>query len=148
MYEFVKLLHLAAGIVWLGGMAFVLCALRPVAIAQLQPPQRLPLLSAVLARFFALVWLSIAVLLLSGAFMLAGVDMKVAPRGWHAMLGIGLLMFGIFGHIYFAPFRRLKAAVAAANWPEAGRRVAQIHPLVVLNFALGWLAVAAVLLWR
>jgi len=148
MYEFIKLLHLAAGIVWLGGMAFVLCALRPVAIAQLQPPQRLPLLSAVLARFFVAVWLSIAVLLLTGAFMLAGVDMKVAPRGWHVMLGIGLLMFAVFGHIYFAPFRRLKAAVAAGNWPEAGRRAAQIHPLVVLNFVLGWLAVAAALLWR
>jgi hypothetical protein len=60
------------------------------------------------------------------------------------MLGIGLLMCAIFAHIHFAPFRRLKGAVAAADWPAAGRAMAQIHPLVVLNFLLGWLAVTAV----
>jgi uncharacterized membrane protein len=148
MYELIKLLHMAAAILWLGGMAFVLWALRPVAIAQLQPPLRLPLMAAILQRFFAVVWLCIAVLLLTGAYMLAGVDMKVAPKGWHAMLGLGLLMVAIFGHIYFAPFRRLKTAVTRGDWPEAGRRIGQIHPLVVLNFILGWLAVAAVFLLR
>jgi len=146
MYIALKLLHLAAAVIWLGGMTFVLGALRPVAVAQLQPPVRLPLMAGVLCRFFAGVWASIAVLLLSGAFMLATVGMKGAPTGWHLMLGIGLLMFAIFGHLYFGPFRRMKAAVAAANWPEAGRRMAQIHPLVVVNFALGWLAVALVYL--
>lgn len=148
MYEPLKLLHLAAAIVWLGGMAFVLGALRPVVAAQLQPPLRLPLMAAVLGRFFVAVWASIAVLLLSGAQMMASLGMKNAPLGAHLMLGIGLLMFAIFGHLYFGPFRRMKVAVAAANWPEAGRRMAQIHPLVVLNFGLGWLAVAAVYLLR
>ena len=148
MYEPLKLLHLAAAIVWLGGMAFVLGALRPVVVAQLQPPLRLPLMAAVLGRFFVAVWASIAVLLLSGAQMMASLGMKNAPLGAHLMLGIGLLMFAIFGHLYFGPFRRMKVAVAAANWPEAGRRMAQIHPLVVLNFGLGWLAVAAVYLLR
>jgi uncharacterized membrane protein len=146
MYIAIKLLHLVAAIIWLGGMTFVLSALRPVAMAQLQPPVRLPLMAGVLGRFFVAVWGSIAVLMLSGAFMLAMVGMKGAPIGWHLMLGIGLLMFAIFGHLYFGPFRRMRAAVAAANWPEAGRRMAQIHPLVVVNFALGWLAVALVYL--
>jgi uncharacterized membrane protein len=146
MYDFFKLLHLVAAVLWLGGMAFVLWALRPVAIAQFQPPLRLPLMTAVLGRFFVAVWASIAVLLLTGTHMLLGTGMKNAPSGWHVMLGIGLLMFAIFGHIYFGPFRRLKAAVAAGTWSEAGRRLAQMHPWVVLNFGLGWLAVAAVYL--
>ena len=144
MIDAVKFFHLAAAIVWLGGMAFVLGALRPVVTAQLQPPERLRLMAAVLGRFFTAVWASIAVLLLSGGHLLATMGMKNAPVGVHLMLGIGLLMFAIFGHLYFGPFRRMKAAVAAANWPEAGRRMAQIHPLVVLNFSLGWLAIAAV----
>jgi uncharacterized membrane protein len=146
MYLAIKFLHLAAAIVWLGGMTFVLGALRPVAVAQLQPPVRLPLMAGVLARFFAAVWGSIVFLLLSGLSMLASVGMKNAPMGWHLMLGIGLLMFAVFGHLYFGPWRRMKAAVAAVNWPEAGRCMAQIHPLVVVNFALGWLAVAVVYL--
>lgn len=148
MYELIKFLHLTGGVLWLGGMAFVLWALRPVAIAQLTPPHRLPLLAAVLGRFFTMVWLSMATLLATGAAMLAGADMQMIPRGWHVMLGLGLLMCAVFAHLYFAPFQRLKTAVAEGNWPEAARRLGQIHPLVILNFTLGWLAVAAVLLLR
>lgn len=147
-YALTKLLHLASAIVWLGGMTFMLWALRPVAAAQLQPPVRAPLLAAVMGRFFPLVWLSIAVLLITGAGMLMATGMKAAPLGWHLMLGIGLLMFAIFGHLYFGPFRRLKLAVSAADWPEAGRRLGQIQKMVQINFALGWLAVACVLLVR
>ncbi len=148
MYEWFKFFHLGAGILWLGGMTLVIFALRPVAIARLAPPERLPLLSLVLSRFFVMVWVSIAVLLASGLWMLSGADMKLAPKGWHAMSGIGLLMCLIFAHIWFAPFRRHKTAVQAADWPSAGKALGQIHPLVLTNFALGWLAVAAVIIWR
>lgn len=145
MTELLKFLHLAGAITWLGGMTFVLLALRPAATAALAPPKRLPLLALALARFFALVWASIALLLGSGLIRLAQVGMSVAPTGWHLMLGIGLLMTAIFGHIYFAPFRRLREAVAASDWPASGAAAGQITKLVQVNFTLGWLAVAAVL---
>jgi uncharacterized membrane protein len=148
MYEWFNFLHLAAGIVWLGGMALVILALRPVAIARLAPPERLVFMSAVLTRFFAMVWVAIALILVTGFWMLSMADMKVAPKGWHIMSGLGLLMCLIFAHIWFAPFRRLKAAVAASDWPAAGKALGQIHPLVLANFALGWLAVLAVIVWR
>jgi len=54
----------------------------------------------------------------------------------------------IFAHIYFAPFRRLKLAVADANWPEAARRIGQVVVLAKINLGLGWIAIAAVLLLR
>lgn len=148
MPNLIKLLHFAAAIIWMGGMAFTLLALRPVAAVQLQPPARLALMAAVLGRFFALVWICIAVLAASGLHMLMAVGMKSAPIGWHLMLGIGLLMFLVFAHLYFAPFRRLKQAVAQANWPEGGKRMGQIAMLVSLNFTLGWIAIAAVALLR
>ena len=69
MYEWIQWLHLAAGIVWLGGMTLLLWAVRPAAIALLPPEQRLPLLHRVLSRFFVLVWLAIAVLLATGLWM-------------------------------------------------------------------------------
>ena len=141
-----KLLHIAAAIVWLGGMSFLLLAFRPVAVAQLAPPQRLPLMAGVLERFFRLVWAAIALLLVTGAGMLMAVGMKAAPLGWHLMLGLGVLMVLIYAHIYFAPFKRLQRAVAAADWPAGGRAMASMQPLVLLNFALGWLAIVAVLL--
>ncbi|WP_090142407.1 CopD family protein [Limnohabitans sp. DM1] len=148
MYEWFKFFHLAAGIVWLGGMALVILALRPVATARMAPPERLALMSGVLTRFFAMVWISIALILATGFWMLSMSDMKLAPKGWHAMSGLGLLMCLIFAHIWFAPFRRLKAAVANSDWPAAGKALGQIHPLVLTNFALGWLAVLAVIVWR
>lgn len=144
MPSLMNFVHVLAAIAWLGGITFMLLALRPAA-AQLQtPPHRLPLIALTLKRFFRLVWVTIAVLLLSGLWMLMAVGMKNAPAGWHAMLGIGLLMFALFGHIYFGPFRRLEQAVGAANWPEAGRRAGQITTLSTVNLALGVLAIAAV----
>lgn len=148
MYEWIKCLHLSAGIIWLGGMTVLLAAVRPAAIAQLAAPERLRLMAAVLARFFSLVWASIAVLLASGFWMFASADLSLAPRGWHAMAGLGSLMCVIFAHLWLAPFRRLKQAVAQADWPAAARALGQIHPLVLSNFTLGWVAVAAVLVWR
>lgn len=144
MPALMKFLHVLAAIAWLGGISFMLFALRPAAAELLTPPQRLPLIMQTLQRFFRLVWVTILVLLVSGLAMLLGVGMKNAPPGWHAMLGIGLVMFALFGHLYFGPFRRLKMAVNAANWPEGGRRVAQIATLALVNLVLGILAIAAV----
>lgn len=148
MYEVTKFFHLAAGLVWLGGMTLLLWAVRPTVIAQLEPHQRIPLLSVILARFFKIVGLCIAALLITGGLMFAGVDMQLAPKGWHVMLGLGLLMCAIFGHLYFVPFRRLQRLTQMADWPAAAKQLAQIHTLVLTNFALGWLAVAAVVMWR
>ena len=147
MNNLMNFLHVSAAIVWLGGVSFMLFALRPAAM-DLPPPQRLPLMALVLKRFFRLVWVCIGLLLATGLVMLLSVGMKQAPVGWHLMLGIGLLMFAVFGHLYFGPFRRLRAAVEAADWPLAGQKLGQIAKLAQLNLVLGVLAIAAVALWR
>jgi uncharacterized membrane protein len=148
MITFIKLLHLAAGIVWLGGMAFMLFALRPALLSQLEGAARLTFLAQVLQRFFAIVLGAIAVLLLSGLHLYGAgakaVGMSSIPLGWHLMFGLGITMILVFGHIYFAGFKGLKRAVTAANWPVAAIKAAQIHKMVVLNFILGCAAVAAV----
>ncbi|HEY0822643.1 MAG TPA: CopD family protein [Ramlibacter sp.] len=148
MRNLLLFLHLAAAIFWMGGMAFVLLSLRPALHAQLQPPQRLPLMEQVLRRFFVVVIVSIAVLLASGVPLLMQVPGAQAPRGWHAMSGLGVLMVLVFGHIFFSPWKRMQRAVAAQDWPEGGRRAGQIALLVKVNWTLGWLAIAAVMLWR
>ncbi len=148
MITFIKLLHLAAAIVWLGGMTFMLFALRPALIAQLQGQARLELLALILKRFFAIVLVAVAVLLLTGLHLYGAgakaVGMPSIPLGWHLMAGLGITMILVFGHIYFAGFRGLKRAVDAANWTVAAAKAAQIHSLVVVNFVLGWAAVIAV----
>lgn len=156
MYDILRLLHLAAAIVWLGGMSFMLLALRPAVQAQLQGPARPRLMGEVWRRFFIAVWLAIVVLLASGAHMYgfawrsasAALGSGSVPPGWQAMLLIGVAMTLIFGHIYFAGFARFRRAVAAGQWPAAAAAAAQMHKLVVTNFVLGWLAIAALRLLR
>lgn len=137
-------LHLFGATLWLGGMGFVLLALRPAAFAELEPPLRQRLLLAALGRFFPLVWTSIALLWGSGVGALANAG-AAAPRGWHAMAAVALVMTAVFAHVYFAPYRRARRAAAAEDWALVGKSLQQIHPLVRLNFALGWVAVALVL---
>jgi len=156
MYDIVKLIHLVAGILWMGGMAFMLLALRPALLAHMEPQPRARLMAAVWQRFFIVVLLSIVALFTTGtnlytsAFRAAreATGMGSVPRGWNLMLGIGVLMILIFGHIYFAGFKRFKRSVAAGEWPAAAKAGAQIHMLVVTNFVLGWVAIAAVRLVR
>jgi uncharacterized membrane protein len=139
--------HLAGAIFWMGGMAFMVMALRPE-LGTLQPPLRLPLVLAVLRRFFVVVAVSVALLLATGVVLLLQAPRGATPTGWNAMAGLGILMMLVFGHIFFGPWRRLKQAVAAQDWPEGGKRVNQIALLVKFNLALGWVAIVAVLLWR
>lgn len=148
MRNLLLFLHVAAAIFWMGGMAFAVLALRPALHAQLQPPQRLPLMVLVLRRFFVVVIVSILVLLSTGMPLLMQLPGAVAPRGWHVMAGLGVLMMLIFGHIFFGPWARLQQAVEAGDWPEGGKRMNLITLLVKINLGLGWLAIAAVLLWR
>ncbi len=152
MYDIVKLLHLIAAIVWMGGMAFMLVALRPAAIAVLDGPTRLRLMGAVWQRFFLAVALSIVVLFTTGTnlYTILFRATKLAsgtggvPLGWNIMLALGLLMMLVFAHIYFAGYAKFKRASAGGDLVLASKAATTIHTLMLINFVLGWLAIAAV----
>lgn len=135
-------LHLLGAVVWVGGMFFAHMALRP-SVEMLAPPMRLPLLVETLRRFFAWVWVSVLVLLVTGYAMIFTVFGGMAGLGMHIhlMQGIGLLMMALFAHIWFAPFRRMRGAVAGEDWPTAGKKMAQIRLIVMINLVLGLLVV-------
>ena len=137
------ILHLVSAVVWVGGMFFAYIVLRPVAVDVLDAPLRLTLWAGVFARFFPWVWMAVAGLLLSGYGMLFTLfgGMAGAPPYLHIMQGLGLLMMLIFAHIFFAPYRRLKTAVAAQDWAQGGQQLARIRQMVGLNLALGLLVV-------
>ncbi len=142
MRAILLLLHLSGVIVWVGGMFFAHFCLRPVATLQLPPPQRLPLLAAVLGRFFVAVVVGIVAILASGFASMGVAGFGQAPIHWHVMAGIGLAMAAIFGVIYFRHFPRLKAGVAAQDWPAAGAAMNRIRILVATNLLLGALTIA------
>jgi len=136
-------LHTLAAVIWVGGMFFAYMALRPAAASLLEPPQRLTLWAGVFARFFPWVWLAVALLLASGLWVVFAVFGGMAHVGLHVhlMLAAGVLMMLIYGHLYFAPYRRLRLSVAVQDWPEAGRQLGLIRRMVGTNLALGLLTV-------
>jgi len=130
--------HILAAIIWIGGMFFAHMVLRPSAL-DLEPPDRLPLWGRVLERFFAWVWCAIAALLLSGYHMIFAYHGGFAdlPFYLHLMHGIGWLMFLIFIHLWFAPYRRFKQALSTGDLPEAAANLNKIRLFVTINLALG-----------
>ena len=156
MYDYAKLLHLIAGIVWMGGMTFMLFALRPAALNTLEAQPRAVLMGQVWKRFYALVLVAIVALFATGTHLytqtfraarLATGDGSV-PLGWNIMLVLGLIMMLIFGHIYFAGFKKYKRALASGEWSIAAKTAGLMHTMTLINFALGWLAILAVRLVR
>ena len=135
-------LHILAATIWVGGMFFAYSFLRPVAASVLEPPLRLTVWVGVFSKIFNWVWLAIILLIATGHYMsvqlggLANVGKHV-----HIMMLLGYIMTAIFMHVYFAPFKRLKAAVAVENWPEAGSHLNVIRKMVLLNLVLGLLTI-------
>ncbi len=142
-------LHLLAAAFWVGGMAVMHFAVRPAAVATLEPPQRLPFMALTLSRFFVGVSIAIVVALVSGLWMvmLAGGFARVH---WsvHGMFTGALVMTALFLHVRLAPYPRLKRAAAAGEWPTAAANLGTIRKLVAVNLALGVLVYALAILGR
>lgn len=147
MRELWVFLHIAAVVVWVGGMAFAHLCMRPSALA-LPPPQRLPLMAGALGRFFAQVLAALVALWVSGLAMMLATGFAAAPPAWHAMMGLGLVMTLVFLVIRFRRWPRLREGVARADWPSAAAALDGIRRLVVLNLALGVLTIAVATLGR
>ncbi len=140
-----KGLHVLAAVIWIGGMFFAYMVMRPSVGGIEAPPERLRLWGRVFERFFRWVWVAVVVLLASGYWMVlvelggfAAVGIDV-----HIMQGIGLIMILIFLHLYFAPYRRFRRALAAEDFQGAGAALDRIRVIVATNLVLG-LALAVV----
>jgi len=125
-----------------GGMFFAYQCLRPVAAEQLAPPERLRLWQAVLARFFAWIWVAVILIPASGVSTMLAIGMRNAPLHWHLMLLTGTLMIAIFLGVFFLPYRALVRAIARQDWPAGGRSLAWIRRLVGVNLLLGLVTIA------
>jgi uncharacterized membrane protein len=133
------ILHVLSAIVWVGGMFFALIVLRP-ASGPLDPPARLALWRRVFDGFFPWVFAAIVLLLLSGFTLLLGG--YAGGRHVDLMMGIGIVMVLIFLHLFFAPWKRFRAALAAGDNPAAAAQLNQIRILVTINLVLGLVTAA------
>jgi uncharacterized membrane protein len=125
-------------------MFFAWVVLRPVAAGQLEPPDRLRLWVSVFDRFFPWVWASVATLLASGFWVIFGVfgGFQNVGKHIHTMTALGLVMVIIYLVVFFSPYRKLRVAVDAGNWPAGGVALGRIRRLIGINLLLGLLTAA------
>lgn len=164
LYALMVFLHVLAVVVWVGGMFLMHFAVRPVAVAQLPPAQRLPLLAGILGRFFNWVVAAVVVVLATGVAMIIGIGaaagaaeagksafgegMRLAHGSVHLMFGLGIVMSLIFAFIRLVPFPRLRGALAAQQLPAAAGHLDSIRKWVATNLVLGVLTIAVATLGR
>jgi len=134
--------HILAAVIWVGGMFFAHVMLRPAAAA-LEPPVRLALFRRVLGNFFPWVWGCIVALLASAyGVLLPGLGgFAHAPGYVQIMQAVGIVMMLAFFHLFFAPWRRFRAALERNDFPAAAAQLGQIRHIVLFNLVLGLIVV-------
>ncbi|MGB9430024.1 MAG: CopD family protein [Gammaproteobacteria bacterium] len=135
-------LHVLAAVVWVGGMFFAYLALRP-ALAEHGTLAGAHLWMAVFRRFFPWVWLAIAVLLITGFYLIFAAfgGFKQIPPFVNLMLALGILMMLLFAYVFFVPYRRLRHSVEVNDEPAAGNALRQIRIVFLINLILGLIVI-------
>jgi uncharacterized membrane protein len=138
------LLHVLSAVIWVGGMFFAYMVLRPVAASQLEPPVRLRLWVGVFGKFFPWVWASILVILVTGFWIISLYGgFKGLPPHINVMMASGIIMMMIFMHVFFAPYKKLRRAVDAEDWPAGGKQLGLIRTMVGINTLIGIFTILA-----
>jgi len=101
------------------------------------------LVAALIIKYpnYELVASGIAMIVLLGGMRAVGVYV-------HVMIGLGLVMILIYGHLVASPLKRLRAAVAASDWPGAGAAMTMARRLVGINLVLGLVTITVAVLGR
>ena len=135
-------LHVLAAVVWVGGMFFAYLALRP-ALTEHSVLARAHLWVALFRRFFTWVWASIAVLLVTGFFMIFNAfgGFRQAPLFVNIMLALGIAMMLLFVQVFFVPYPRLRHGVAVNDESEARHAMNQIRAIILINLVLGLIVI-------
>jgi uncharacterized membrane protein len=137
-YAIPLFIHLLCATFWVGGMATMHFAVRPSAVATLEPPLRLRMMAATLRRFFVGVDASVTLLFVTGVAMILSTG---GLRGLHwrieAMMSIAIVMAAIYVYIRASVFRTMRRAVEESAWPVAAARLNTVRKLVMANLVLG-----------
>jgi uncharacterized membrane protein len=131
--------HLLSAALWVGGMFYAVAILRP-SLTLLDAAARLQVHMQTLKRFFAVVWIAMPLMLLTGWLMVFAAWGGFAALPWsiNVMQTLGLLMALIFLYVYFAPWQRLRRAIRPG--PEL---ITRIRQLMILNLCIGIATIVA-----
>ncbi|MGD9000983.1 MAG: CopD family protein [Granulosicoccaceae bacterium] len=131
--------------IWVGGSFFTVIVLYR-AVGRLDSAHQHLLMAAVLRRFFFWIWIAMAALLASGAWMIASLfgGFANAPRYIILMAILGLLMTSVFLVMFFGPYRLYQQSRLTGDAAARRRLLVWIRRLSALNMVLGLCVVLVV----
>ncbi|MDR0702464.1 MAG: hypothetical protein LBF61_08685 [Azoarcus sp.] len=120
LHHLALFLHLTGVALWVGGIVFIrVCLVSPaLTVAQW---------AEALEHFFPLSWTSIALIVITGGFMLIAVGVAHAPPGWIIMTILGAIMIAVFASVWFGPWAALRAALAKGGLAQAREAMRHIN---------------------
>jgi uncharacterized membrane protein len=131
-------LHLTGVVLWVGGMVFIrVCLVSPTLTAAQW--------AEALAHFFSLSWVAIALIVITGGFMLIAVGYARAPLGWLLMTFLGTIMIVVFASLWFGPWMALREALAKGGLAQAQAQAQARAAIQRINKHLDIVLVLAIL---
>lgn len=148
-------LHMAATVVWIGGLFYQAAVLNPALARHLPPREQAALLESLRRRFQPLAWLSLAVLVVTGLVQMSGNPnyqgfLAVENRWAAAILAkhlVVLLMVGVAAYQTWAIQPRLVRLLLRPEEPPEGP-LSRARRLNALNLALALLTLGLTALAR
>lgn len=96
MYSTLVVLHILAAVSWVGGMIFLSLVLAPLVRGRKAAPEFMALFRSAALRFRPVVWVAMAILLVTGTMLLARRGIHVIePGSWSEIVTIKLVLVGL-----------------------------------------------------
>ena len=96
MYLTMVILHVFAAVSWIGGMIFLSLVLAPLVRGRKAAPEFMALFRSAALRFRPLVWVAMAILLVTGPMLLSHRGLSVmAPAAWPGVMMVKLVLVGL-----------------------------------------------------
>jgi uncharacterized membrane protein len=132
-------LHMLSAVVWVGGMFAAYVCLRPTAARVLDAPARQKLWRGFFQKFFPWVWVSVALLLATGYWMMVTYFGGFAntPPYVNFMQALGWVMIALYAWLFHGPWLKFKRAVDAEDWAAGGRHLNRIRQIIMINLPIG-----------
>jgi copper resistance protein D len=96
MYSTFVVLHILAAMSWVGGMIFLSLVLAPLVRGRKAAPEFMALFRSAALRFRPVVWIAIAILLITGPMLLSHRGLSVmAPASWPGIVTMKLTLVAL-----------------------------------------------------
>lgn len=96
MYLTFVVLHILAAITWVGGMVFLSLVLAPLVRGRKAAPEFMALFRSAALRFRPVVWIAMAILLMTGPILLSHRGLSVmAPASWPGIVTVKLILVAL-----------------------------------------------------